>query len=406
MRAQGQLPAKETCDLLILDRSYDPVVPFIHEWTYECLVYDLLDIVEGSVYRYKVELQSGKSDEKDAHLEETDALWTELRHVFIAEVYSTLGSRFKEFQSKNKAAKLGSDGLKGKGDMTSSSIRQLITALPQFREILSKLSLHIQISEDLRKVTNERILTDVGELEQDLVLGEKNSKDMLAFLQENQHLMSVGDKVRLLMCYCATHPEKLDASKIQTWSKTARLSPHDMMALTNLALLGVPVMKSEKQERSGKSFFGGSKKEKPDLIRAKKQDDGGYALNRFEPLLRDILVDMAGGRLPVADFPYARPPSSSDADAGTATSARTAGRAGLTWTKRQPGGAGASGGPAARRLVVLIVGGALRSEMRVCHELSRVLQREVILASTSVETPGSYLQHLHRMNSSGVIYGA
>ncbi len=44
--------------------------------------------------------------------------------------------------------------------------------------------------------------------------------------------------------------------------------------------------------------------------------------------------------------------------------------------------------------------------MRVCHELSRTLQREVILASTSIETPSSYLQHLHRMNSSGVIYGA
>lgn len=31
-------------------------------------------------------------------------------------------------------------------------------------------------------MTNERLLTDVGELEQDLVLGEKNSKDLVAFL--------------------------------------------------------------------------------------------------------------------------------------------------------------------------------------------------------------------------------
>jgi syntaxin-binding protein 1 len=31
-------------------------------------------------------------------------------------------------------------------------------------------------------VTHDRLLTDVGELEQDLVLGEKNSKDLINFL--------------------------------------------------------------------------------------------------------------------------------------------------------------------------------------------------------------------------------
>ena len=41
----------------------------------------------------------------------------------------------------------------------------------------------MQISSDLRSVTNERILTDVGELEQDMVLGDKNSKDLITFLQ-------------------------------------------------------------------------------------------------------------------------------------------------------------------------------------------------------------------------------
>jgi hypothetical protein len=39
-----------------------------------------------------------------------------------------------------------------------------------------------QISSDLKGVTHDRLLTDVGELEQDLVLGEKNSKDLINFL--------------------------------------------------------------------------------------------------------------------------------------------------------------------------------------------------------------------------------
>ncbi len=32
-------------------------------------------------------------------------MWGEMRHAFIADVYSSLGSRMREFQSKNKAAK-------------------------------------------------------------------------------------------------------------------------------------------------------------------------------------------------------------------------------------------------------------------------------------------------------------
>lgn len=35
-----------------------------------------------------------------------DELWREMRHHFIADVYTALASRFKDFQSKNKAAKL------------------------------------------------------------------------------------------------------------------------------------------------------------------------------------------------------------------------------------------------------------------------------------------------------------
>lgn len=53
-------------------------------------------------------------------------------------------------------------------------------------------------------------------------------------------------QVRLLMCYVATHPEKLDATKQQQWQKLAALSPEDMTTITNLELLGVPVRKRGK----------------------------------------------------------------------------------------------------------------------------------------------------------------
>lgn len=66
--------------------------------------------------------------------------------------------------------------------MSTTNIKALIQALPQFREVLSKLSMHIFISSELKTVLNSRSLTDVGGLEQDLVYGEKNSQDLIKYL--------------------------------------------------------------------------------------------------------------------------------------------------------------------------------------------------------------------------------
>jgi len=56
-------------------------------------------------------------------------------------------------------------------------------------------------------------------------------------------------QLRLLMCYAATHPEKLDGAKLAQWQKLARLSDADIATLTNLECLGVPVLKRAKPGR-------------------------------------------------------------------------------------------------------------------------------------------------------------
>jgi syntaxin-binding protein 1 len=49
LQRSGQLPPRESCDLLVLDRSVDPVAPVVHEWTYEAMVYDLLPVDENVI---------------------------------------------------------------------------------------------------------------------------------------------------------------------------------------------------------------------------------------------------------------------------------------------------------------------------------------------------------------------
>lgn len=51
--------AGETCEVVIMDRGFDPVAPVIHDWTYEPLVYDLL-APQGSVFKYHAQTQGGE----------------------------------------------------------------------------------------------------------------------------------------------------------------------------------------------------------------------------------------------------------------------------------------------------------------------------------------------------------
>jgi len=60
---------------------------------------------------------------------------------------------------------------------------------------------------------------------------------------ENHASLDKMDKMRLFMCYCATHPGKLDDTRQQQWMTLAKLSAADLAAVCNLAYMGVQVVK-------------------------------------------------------------------------------------------------------------------------------------------------------------------
>ena len=47
-----------------------------------------------------------------------------------------------------------------------------------------------------------------------------------------------------------------------------------------------------------------------------------------------------------------------------------------------------------KRIVAFVVGGVTRSEMRVAHKLSAKLGREILIGSTSCDTPTTFLKSL------------
>jgi len=120
-----------------------------------------------------------------------------------------------------------------------------------------------------------------------------------------------------------------------------------------------------------------------------------------------VLEAALSNRLSPGLYPYirtapAQPGETGPPGAGGATGHRRAGS--LNWTRRDNwGGAGAAGAAAAsapaRKLIVFILGGAARSEMRVVHEVAKQMGRDVLLASNSVDTPRSFVSMLQDIGS-------
>lgn len=81
--ADGNGGAIQTCDLLVVDRSIDPVAPLIHEWTYEAMCYDLLPITDNQ-FSYTTKSTAGKDQKKMVMLGDQDPLWSELRCTHLA----------------------------------------------------------------------------------------------------------------------------------------------------------------------------------------------------------------------------------------------------------------------------------------------------------------------------------
>ncbi|KAJ1750559.1 Syntaxin-binding protein 1, partial [Coemansia sp. RSA 1752] len=88
--------------VIVLDRSVDLYSPLLHEFTYQALVHDLIDLDGGNTYTYTLESTDGQSQSAEAELsEQKDPIWRQLRHWNISEVSQTLADKFEKLLKDN-----------------------------------------------------------------------------------------------------------------------------------------------------------------------------------------------------------------------------------------------------------------------------------------------------------------
>lgn len=250
--ATGWSPNDERATLLILDRTLDPLTPLLHEFTYQAMVYDLLQ-VDNDKYVYNFATNAGASQKKEVILGETDVLWPLLRHMHIADAIEWVIESFNEFLTNNKATKLAG----GKQVDSLKDMSEAMRAMPQYTEMLSKYSLHIHMANTAMEAFNHMGLERIASIEQDMATGEdadhKAVKNVISRLPTilSDPAVSREDKIRLLIIYIISQEGIKDQDR-KRLMELAKMSIQDQAVIANISALGVTLNKGAKGKSKSK----------------------------------------------------------------------------------------------------------------------------------------------------------
>lgn len=250
-----QTAQRERGTLLLLDRADDCLSPLMHDFTYQSMVHDLLPM-DGDRITYQSETTNdpSKTEAKDVLLDERDSLWTELRGKHIAQVIELLSSRIREIMNSSTGSSLGKKGKSG-GQMSLSQMASALKALPEYREVMSKLSQHMHISHECMDVFRKEGLFDLSDLEQTLATGKDEDgrspklADMIDRVEDN--LMKMRDPKKRLRLILITIISQggLRSQDRRRLMNAAELSRADQQTLNSLEVMGLSVTASTEKNR-------------------------------------------------------------------------------------------------------------------------------------------------------------
>ncbi|KAJ6247279.1 protein rop [Anaeramoeba flamelloides] len=382
--------------MLILDRSVDLLSPVLHDFYYQSMVYDLLNIEDDKI-KYQTETKETKK-ETESTLDEKDGVWTTYRHLHIAECMTQISSQFNNFIETNSTAKYK----KKKGENVNlKMIGQAIKNMPQYHKQIDLFNRHITIASKVMDRFNKDGLQKIGILEQNIVMGEDPEgtpfKDPLVHLQGplQDNTVDPKNKARLLMLYVITqNPSSKELRKI------LRLSDLDIdleTSISNLMAIGGNTQSEKKKKKKKKNQV---------------NEEERYEVSRYDPVIQKILKELISGSLPKTKYPYIKSPRKesnlytrlgSSGKGGKGMSKRSKnskrGSAMNKWSgknknsskelgKKSDETVQYSGG----RVYLFIVGGITYSEMRIAYEISKLFKREVIIGSNHIFKPEEFLE--------------
>jgi len=349
--------------IIILDRTIDPIVPLIHDFTYAAMAYDLLGI-DPTTHTYErtfVNNIQQISTEKSL-LNEEDELWVQFRHGHTASVCTLLSRQFQEFLAANKSAM---ELTKANADLTKKvdtrELRDAVNQVPQFRDMYSKYSLHLNIAGACRDQTDVRNIVALSAFEKECVTGKKKVT-LVKLAEVLRYVTHREDRLRVLSIFLLTHSFS-DEERGALYQRF-EMTTEERRAIENLLKLGVQSYRPKPNDNAMESWY--------------------------KPMIGNIIDEFNVGMLDTSAFPYI-------GDAPELISVPSSSN--TKWVKKYKSRKDGydTSRTSSPRLIIFVLGGITQSEIRSVYELSTVLHREIFIGSTHIITPKSYIEQVSKL---------
>ncbi|CAD8096416.1 unnamed protein product [Paramecium sonneborni] len=243
----SQYDCKEkTCGkirVVIVDRAIDALSPLLHDFYYQPMFYDLLEI-ENDIYQYEMQYGDKKVSKKQI-LNDQDELFKKYKFKHIADVLEEVSSDFQTFMQTNTAAKVAKDK---EQSLTLKQMTDIVKTMPQYQDLVAKYTMHMEIVEKCLDLYRQKDLQEVGELEQTLATGCDKKGSSIAGEKIIQRIIQVlknpklneFDQARLILSAII----QIDLSEKDRKQLTDILSIDMQNAVHNLKLIGIQTQKS------------------------------------------------------------------------------------------------------------------------------------------------------------------
>ncbi|ORX91203.1 Sec1-like protein [Basidiobolus meristosporus CBS 931.73] len=382
-------PRQPRATLLVLDRTVDLRAPLLHEVTYQAIVHDLMCLPEEATYTYKYIDAQGAEIDKEGALNEDDPIWVEYRHVPFDQCVQGLVA---------KITKLGNKKMVNNPDMSASAklrqLRETLYSLPEYQDIKEKCSLHMSLSLECTELFTKLDIERLALLEQDLATGVRENGEASKHMVDeivpvlDDPSISPDNKLRILILYILSK----DGLREETWQEInfhaqLDLNKKDSAAIQSLDRLGVKLNKSSKK---GSTL---SKK-----LKTFKEPTDFLMIARYVPMVKQIVENLVQNTLPPDMFPIMTSNHHGGGANGQGANAQVFRHQAPKWTKRKKGTLGESVNQKGR-IILFMIGGMTHSEMRSVYEISKELNREVIIGSTHVLPPWGFLDSLRTLKT-------
>ncbi|XP_015918082.1 protein ROP isoform X2 [Parasteatoda tepidariorum] len=356
--------AKNRCQVLILDRGFDCISPLLHEFTFQAMAYDVLDI-KDDIYEFTLTQGREVGTTQKILLTEDDPLWCQLRHEHMADVAKLIQNKVETDTLMEKTSFIRQKGIPNLSD----TIKQFI------------LSKRNETFYSYRHMANECMkqfcagLNNASDLEQNLAIG--TTFEGKQFGRPLSNVMTVisdptldlNVKLRLLLLYIFFE-KGISKQQFEDIMKEAQIPFSAASKLANILHLDTDL------------FHPGRCIAVHDSSIERSQDtESTYKQSRWKPLLRDILINCVQKKLDEDQFPFLNKYQESEGLIPPVQ--RTS-----YWhaDKRDEN---------AFKLIVFIIGGPTYSEIRCTYEVMKKYPGwDIFIGGDILLTPNKFLDKL------------